>query len=132
MQTNPDTPTKIPEPAFAGSGIFLLTTRRILLGVDKMAYQIRYGQTMTKQPIRERKKAGKKTPALKWIALCLALLVVVFLGNSGYLDFLIPGDNAVTTAAFESMVTHVREGVTVRDAFTEFCLQILNGAQANG
>ncbi len=97
-----------------------------------MAYQVRYGQTMIKQPIRERMRAGRKTPALKWIALCLILLVAVFLGNSGYLDFLIPGDNAVTTAAFESMVTHVREGVAVKDAFTEFCLQILNGAQTNG
>ena len=95
-----------------------------------MGYQIQYGQTMKKLMIREQQRTYKNTPAIKWILMCLVLLLIAFLGNSGYLDFMIPGNKEVTTAAFELMITNVREGERVANAFTGFCLEILYNAQS--
>lgn len=96
-----------------------------------MSYQIQYGQTMTKTVIAETRNNAKRSPAIKWIGFSCVLLFVVFLGSAGYLDFLIPGDKEVTTAAFESMVEDVRAGESVKDAVAAFCLEILDSAQTD-
>lgn len=96
-----------------------------------MGYKIQYGQTMTKVFIQETKNKDIRMPAMKWIVLTCALFLAIYLGGSGYLDFLIPGNKEATTAAFTSMVEDVQDGKSVKDAFTAFCLEILDDAQKN-
>ena len=54
------------------------------------------------------------------------------LGRAGVLDFLIPGDEAITRKAFQTMIEDVKEGERVSDAVTTFCEEILAGAEYEG
>ena len=97
-------------------------------GRDGMAYLIRYdagGGVKTSIPERGSVKF--------WIlsALVAAILALnIFCPEliSSFKNALIPGDPAVTTAAFESMVSSIGNGVTVGDAFAGFCREIILGA----
>ncbi len=44
-------------------------------------------------------------------------------------DFLIPGDAAVTAAAFDSLVASVQSGESCAQAFTAFCREIIDSAE---
>lgn len=111
---------------------FALTSpRRIGQEVDKMGYKIQYGQTMTKVILKESRKDHRKIPAIKWIVVTCVLFLGVYLASAGYLDFLIPGNKEVTTAAFSEMVEDIQEGESVKEAFMTFCMEILDGAQIN-
>ena len=44
------------------------------------------------------------------------------------LRYLIPGDPAVTTAAFSGMVDNIEAGKTIRQAFLDFCKEIIVNA----
>lgn len=97
-----------------------------------MGYQIQYGQTMVKRKVIDHETDVNKPPLVKWIIISMVILVAVFLGNSGYLDFIIPGDKDITTAAFSAMIKDVQEGESINEAITAFCLEILdNGNAAN-
>lgn len=96
-----------------------------------MGYQIQYGQTIIKKLIREKETKSEKSVLIKGICIGCVLLVLVFLGNAGCLDFLIPGDKAITKQAFSSMVDEVGNGGDVKTAITAFCLEILEGAETS-
>lgn len=93
-----------------------------------MGYQIQYGQTMKRKVIHDQKNKINSTTPIRWVVMGLIVMLGIFLGNSGYLDFLIPGNKDVTTAAFESMVQEVKNGEKIKDAVTGFCLEILKGS----
>lgn len=97
-----------------------------------MGYKIQYGQTMIKRHVPDKAPKTKKPAGLKWIVLISALLMGIYLGSAGYLDFLIPGDREVTKAAFHNMVEDVSAGETVGQAVTAFCLEILESARLDG
>ena len=83
-----------------------------------MAYRIVYGP--------EKKSAGSKWKG--WIAggvIALALLGRVL----GWGQYLIPGDAAVTAAAFEEMIAGIGAGEPLRQAFGDFCREILDHGQ---
>ena len=92
-----------------------------------MGYRIDYGQPFDKKyPMPDRRSR------LPWMV-CIALLLFALLtnlfwpeGRAVLAEFLIPGDAAVTSAAFSDMVADVRAGVTVSDALAAFCREILD------
>jgi len=93
-----------------------------------MAYRIQYGQTLEKTTITERVKSGN-TKSLYRIIIALAIiLALTLLSRGGYLDFLIPGDKALTKEAFATMVEDVGAGTGVEDALVSFCKEILSVA----
>lgn len=44
-------------------------------------------------------------------------------------EHLIPGDRAVTSAAFSQMLASLRDGAPCTQAFTAFCREIIDGAE---
>ena len=92
-----------------------------------MGYRIQYGKTTkfenTASPLVVKKVAVVKTAVAVGI-----LMLIVLLGNFGFLDFLIPGDKEVTKEAFCAMLEDVREGDDVKTAITTFCAEILDNA----
>lgn len=50
----------------------------------------------------------------------------------GVSDYLIPGDAAVTRAAFSELTAQLHAGESVEDAVVAFCQEILDGAEASG
>ncbi len=84
-----------------------------------MAYRIVYSQ----------EKKGKKRD-FRWQIAVLFLLLLALLGRHlGWGHYLIPGDAAVTAAAAETMVTEIASGTGVREAFGDFCREILDHGQ---
>ena len=65
------------------------------------------------------------TPIL-WSVVGIAVIYGIF--RSDVWQYLIPGDPAVTTAAFSSMVDDIGEGESIRQAFLTFCKEIIFSA----
>jgi len=94
-----------------------------------MGYKIQYDpQSNYKFP------ANMTRPLLKkWCvgAILLTFLVVgtVIAGNNGMLkNILYPGDPDVTSAALREMLSDIRAGESVKEAVTEFCIEIIENA----
>lgn len=92
-----------------------------------MGYNIQYGTTSISTRIK-RVRGTKKMRRLECLIAGCALLLMILFGRFGLLDFLIPGDNDVTKAAFSDMIQDVQEGESVKRAVTAFCNEILNSA----
>ena len=82
-----------------------------------MYYQIQYGAD------GQSKRSGLTRKWIARIGLCL-LGICVLVGVLWSAN----GDWAVTVGAMEEMADALKQGSNVTDAFTTFCLQILEGA----
>ena len=92
-----------------------------------MSYRVDYNpETKTRYPtyIKIRKKASIKP--LLFAVVTITICYCIY--RSNLLRYLIPGDPAVTTAAFSGMVDNIEAGKTVRQAFLEFCKEIIVNA----
>ena len=64
----------------------------------------------------------------KPLAITLGVLIGLYVAHKlGALQLLIPGDPAVTTGAFSTMVDDVRNGQTVSDAIFAFFRNVITG-----
>ena len=94
-----------------------------------MSYQIQY-------PVRNHfeekyKFKDRKIPTFSVMAiLCVILLIVSvhLVGFDALSEFIIPGNNAVTTSAFQQMQDNISSGVPIGDAITAFCTEIIESA----
>ncbi len=96
-----------------------------------MAYKIQYDASNSGQIRRKtiRKISGKN------IILILLLLIVMFTvlftdAHKVLIDFLIPGDDAVTIRAVNVFNEEVKAGQSFYDALTAFCREILFSAKS--
>ena len=92
-----------------------------------MAYEISYGPVKTKQP-----KTRKNTPRSLILFLCTAALIIgLSITGSGdrILQWLIPGDSNVTSAAFSTMIENLRDGLPLYESVTAFCKEIIENAK---
>ncbi len=85
-----------------------------------MGYRIEYG--------KEKKYTEHRKDPRKWmiIGICVAVLAII-LEFTGVREKLIPGDAAVTAAAFEELVMDLKAGEP--GAFAAFCREIVEHAQ---
>lgn len=87
-----------------------------------MSYKIEYTSAQcVKRPLR-RKKRGLI------IGIVAALFSVSLLHPKvrlGLQDAILPGDDAVTASALGSLVTDLKEGETVTDAVSAFCMTVI-------
>lgn len=94
-----------------------------------MGYCISYNPELEKKyPLRTKRKK-KKWP---WVMSLLAvLLVAVFATNSRQMvkQWLLPGDPQLTEEALTCFVQDVREGMPMKEAFTAFCVEIIESAE---
>ena len=93
-----------------------------------MSYRVDYNPEMkNRYPSTFRVK--KKLPMRLILISVAAMAVCGCILFSGVLRFLIPGDAAVTTAAFSGMVDDIGAGESVRQAFLTFCREIIINAK---
>ena len=82
-----------------------------------MGYRIKY------QWMRE---AQQITTAGKWFKVGMVLLFMVC--AAGFLFWLSGGVWSTTVSALEGMAEDIRGGENLKDAFSTFCLEVLQGA----
>lgn len=92
-----------------------------------MGYRISYNPELKEKypPVQKRGRKG-------WTVFFLAIMLVLLLFQDVRLkvkEWLLPGDAAVTEAALTDMIQDVRSDTPLKEAFTVFCLEILEGAQ---
>lgn len=94
-----------------------------------MGYNIRYGQSMTKEFVDESKWRGVHTRFTVLIAV-IALIIAVALSDGGAAlrKWILPGDPTVTEQAVQTFMDELSDGAGFRDAVAAFCEGVLNGA----
>ena len=91
-----------------------------------MSYSVAYNPEL-RERYPEIESKQRKLP-VKPIVLAAAVVVAFYIiAASGLLRYCIPGEPGVTAAAFSEMVTEIEEGESVRDAFIDFCKEIIYG-----
>lgn len=90
-----------------------------------MSYSIEY------DPEKNKLYPQKSERKHKWLIIALVAMISLFFlqkidSKHVLKSFLIPGDPEITSAAFSSMVEDIREGDTVANAVTAFCLEIID------
>lgn len=90
-----------------------------------MAYQIQYGQTVTRVEFDERKQRGKSGFIQKLIVVIVALICIYALKTCVDHDILIPGNKQITKAAFSELTEDMKEGRPFVPAFSDFCRKVV-------
>ena len=92
-----------------------------------MSYRVDYNPEMKKR-YPAFVKIRKKVP-IRPLLIAVAVITICYgIYRSDLLRYFIPGDPAVTTAAFSGMVDNIEAGKTVRQAFLDFCKEIIVNA----
>ena len=90
-----------------------------------MGYRVDYNPEMKGRYPAFVKIRKKKT--VRPLLLSVFVIVVCYcLYHFELLRYFIPGDAAVTTAAFSGMVDNIGAGGSVRQAFLDFCKEIIS------
>ena len=89
-----------------------------------MSYCVEYNPELRKR-YPELKKPRMKLPVGALLCSVAAVAAVYMIVTSGVLRYLIPGDPDVTTAALETLVDEIGAGEPVREAFVDFCKEII-------
>ena len=91
-----------------------------------MSYQIQYNPELNKQyPV----KRIQKRNLLPLIVLIGVLVVTYVAIQTNIIKVLIPGEEAVTAAAFSELVDSVGSGVPVRESLLTFCREIIENSR---
>lgn len=91
-----------------------------------MGYKIVYGPAGPKRPLRYR--LGQKLLVKILVAALLVGLRFSGLGET-MRQWLIPGDAAVTTAAWNGLTEDIAAGENITDALSGFCREIIENAE---
>lgn len=93
-----------------------------------MSYRIEYDGTVGKYEVR--KIHPWRSPALCAVAILFLTAFCVLNSHSREVlrSFLIPGEDAVTVLAFQTMTDDLRSGAALGDAFRDFCQVVIHGA----
>ncbi len=91
-----------------------------------MSYSVEYNPELRKTyPMKKRRIQDLP---IKPILLVIGVFTFFYAAHMlGILRWLTPGDPAVTTGAFSSMVEDVRSGQSVSDAVVSFCKRVVSG-----
>ena len=88
----------------------------------KLSYRIEYDSRIDKFEVRSIRHGGRNLFLLMGIGFCLAPEY-----RNTVRSFLIPGEDAVTTLAFQTMSDDLRSGASLADSFYEFCRMVIHG-----
>ena len=87
-----------------------------------MSYSVTYGQEFLKRT--SKKGYGKVAIFASVLAIVVVLLSIPQI-RKPVVNFLLPGDGAVTAKALEGFVDDMKSGTSIYDAAEAFCRQIL-------
>ena len=89
-----------------------------------MSYFVEYNPELKERyPVATKAERKLSVRPLVWGAVAIGALYII--ASSGVLRCLIPGDPDVTTAAFSNLVNEIGDGEPVREAFVNFCKEII-------
>ena len=94
-----------------------------------VSYRIEYDGAVGKYEVRNIKSGN--IPVLYAAAMIIGLAFLCLTrpqAREVLRSVLIPGSDAVTTAAFQTMTNDLRSGTGLYDAFFDFCHMVLHGA----
>ena len=93
-----------------------------------MSYEIEYpGANKSERNFKVSKK--RKSIIITWVIVCVVLLVSVYsIGLDTIKEYIIPGDNDDTIAAFSKMKDNLSDGMPMKDAVEAFCTEIIQSA----
>ena len=94
-----------------------------------MSYKIQYGQPSTFEKWHNRQSSAKLKIIFSAIILFISLLFLRKLGENTLQNMFIPRDAEITSAAFDEMTDSIRNGAGIKEAFTDFCLEIIENAR---
>ena len=95
-----------------------------------MGYQIRYGATMVKEYVKDRRKFRLSRVNARVIIVGLVVLLgVIFCLQENVQNFLLPGNSQVTRAAISGLVSDLKSGISLSDCVEAFCVEIVDGAK---
>lgn len=92
-----------------------------------MAYRIEYAPD--KKHLYPVHKKRRKLVVGKWIPFVLLLAAALCMRIYGIPDFMIPGDAEITKEAATAFMQEIQRGTGVKQAATDFCKMILDGAE---
>ena len=92
-----------------------------------MSYRVDYNPEMKKR-YPSFIKIRRNVPTRPLLIAVAVITICYGIYRSDLLRYLIPGNPAVTTAAFSGMVDNIEAGKTVRQAFLDFCKEIIVNA----
>lgn len=94
-----------------------------------MAYVIQYdGQVDMRFNQYKKKSINPKRILLLSMVILIAFTWMITPARVAVLDFILPGDGAVTRRAAEDMLRQIKEGQPFREAFSDFCIEIIDNA----
>lgn len=94
-----------------------------------MAYIINYECTsVTKERNKSERKISNKAFLVATLISLIVLVWVITPVRVAVLDRFLPGKGEVTRKAVDQFVSDVKNGDSVKEAFTDFCFEIINNA----
>ena len=94
-----------------------------------MGYRIEYGGDISRK--FSSKSKGKNKLVLNGVLLLISICVALFLiqaNSNRIMQFVIPGDDAITKSAFSAFVKNLQSGTTFKEAVIIFCREIILNA----
>ncbi len=94
-----------------------------------MAYVIEYdGQVDLRFLQRKSKRMNLKSVLILAAVILVAVVWIVTPVRVAVLDFILPGDGAVTRRAAGTMFQQMKDGESFKEAFSDFCIEIFENA----
>lgn len=95
-----------------------------------MGYRIEYTSSGSqRKPLKHKPPYAAIATAVGVLSLVFLAIAIKHTGLTWVRDVLLPGDPAITAAALENMVDNMKSGISIGDAVTAFCQEILANAQ---
>lgn len=91
-----------------------------------MSYQIQYNPELNKQYTTKRIQKRNLLPLIVLIGVLIVAYVAI---QTNIISILVPGEEAVTAAAFSELVDNVESGVPVRESLLTFCREIIENSR---
>ena len=92
-----------------------------------MGYRITYENGVIRKQTLKKRRIMWKRWSVGTVTAILAIALMVPQGRSWFRDLLLPGDEEVTAAALEGMVSDLRDGQSIGEALETFCKEIIAG-----
>lgn len=96
-----------------------------------MSYRISYGQEFKAPRSRSRRRIKVPFIALCLLLVCCAILCIAHEDIDALRQVVLPWSSPAVTSAFDDFTRDVKEGQPFVDAFTAFCVDILQQAEQN-
>lgn len=95
-----------------------------------MAYDIHYGGSIIRREQKKEHKTNNMKPHKKAFVIIVIMIALIFvLQIPAVQDFLIPGNKAVTKAAYYEMMDNLKSGYGFQKSVEAFCREIIDNGQ---